>query len=268
MKRMKVLFVLIVLAVFFVSPLAAQSTTPGTAKGLCSNGLTGIIATPSARIGWESKKIGLDAHYSFMFHNADYFAHVPTATISLFQVVEVALALEIDDEELTNFFCNVKGQIYKSGGAALAVGGNIEFYVGPGTSDTDKTWVSSSVFFIATYSGNFFKMPAVTSALFGWQFFYADDFQARFNFSMGFEMALFPSVFHNFVYWITDFGNYSYVQVPASGINADNRGSFNTGIRFDVLKKGNMKLQFDIVGTDLLDTDRGLMAAATFGIGF
>lgn len=264
MKKGSVLFLSAMIALCVTVPAMAQkNTSAGTAKGLCTNGLTGIITTPSARIAWESADIGLDVHYTFMQTPA---THVPSATISFFKMAEVAIASEISNSEWTNLFINGKFQVYKSGGAALAVGANTEFYF-PG-GETSNAMNSASAFFIATYSGSFFNMPAVTSMLLGWQFLELDRYASNFNFSMGFEMTLLPSTFKNYVFWITDFGNYSYVLAPASGINAGSRGCFNTGLRFDILKKGNMKLQIDVVGTDLLDEDRGILGSLVFGIGF
>lgn len=262
MKKAVVILFVALLALVIPATVMAQ-TRSGTAKGICTNGLTGIIVTPTAMVGWEASNIGLDAHYSIFL---DPTTHVPTVTISFLKKAEIAIALEIDQEELTNIFFNGKFQVYQAGGAAIAVGGNLEFVQGDRTPEDFAT----SVFVIATYSGDFFKMPAVTSLLFGWQLRdpWSDELTTNFNFSMGFEMCLFPQVFKNYLFWITDFSNYSYVNYVASGIQAGHRGSLNTGIRLDILKKGNMKLQADMFGTDLLDEERGFAAAITFGIGF
>jgi hypothetical protein len=260
---MKKAFLLAMLVIAVVFPASVMAQSGKSADGLCTNGLTGIIVTPTAMIGWDKSDIAVDGHYSLFL---DPTTHVPTVNVSLFQVAQVAAGLEIDENEINNFFINAKFRAYESGGAAIAFGANAEWLLLDNVDDD----FSSSIFVIATYSGEFFKMPAVTSLLFGWQFWEAfhDEVRTDFNFSMGFEMGLFPKVFQDYVYWITDFSNYSYVYAPASGINAGHRGSLCSGVRVDIIKKGNMKLQVDLIGTDLLDEDRGFGASIRFGYGF
>jgi len=121
-------------------------------------------------------------------------------------------------------------------------------------------------YIVASYGGNFFTWPAVTSMMFGWHMLDRGEISSNFAFSMGFELSLAPQVFKNYIFWISDFSNFSYSS--NSLINTSRRGAFNTGIRIDPIKNGKYKLVLDLIGTDLLDEDRGFMASASFGIGF
>ena len=120
-------------------------------------------------------------------------------------------------------------------------------------------------YIVVSFSGQFFTWPAATSMMFGWHMVENGAISSNFAFSMGFELALAPEVFRNYIYWISDFGNYSYAS--NSLIDAGNRGAFNTGIRIDPVKSNNFKFVVDLVGTDLLDAGRGLLVSATFGFG-
>jgi hypothetical protein len=83
------------------------------------------------------------------------------------------------------------------------------------------------------------------------------------DFSMGFELSLFPATFKDYVHWLVDFANYSY-SIEPTGANSGARGVFNSGVRIDPLKNANIKFNIDIVGTDLLDGP-GFLIAACFG---
>ncbi len=111
-------------------------------------------------------------------------------------------------------------------------------------------------------------MPAVTTATIGWQLLERGDFSSQFVYGMGFSLSLFPGTFSDFVYWITDFSNFSYV-VVGGGINAGSRGAFNTGIRIHPIKSSKFNMVIDIVGADLLDDgQRGLALSVSGGFGF
>ncbi len=265
MKKVKILA--LVLMVVMGTAVYAQSS-PG---GKNARGITGLIVTPSALLGWENADFGVDFTYT-MINNND-FAHIPAVTVSILRKAEVAVAYDIENTDDNNGFSNLliggKYQLYKEGGTALALGGNFETLLGDRYENAEYK-NSGDIYLVATYAGDFFDMPAVTSMMFGWQIAQAfdDGLTTNFNYSMGFELSLFPQTFKNYVYWINDFSNYSYAIVQGQ-LNA-NRGMFNTGLRIDPLKgKSDLKLILNIVGTDLLDEgDRGFLVNATFGLSF
>lgn len=243
--------------VFFaaVMVLSAQSAV----KGNAINGATGIIVSPTARIGWEYSNVGLDFGYSFLYSGGQ-MEHVPAFTLSFLKKAEVGIAFNINNSNNWDLLYHGKFQFYRNGGSSVSMGlmGNLAD-VGNGSE------VYMTPYLVATYGGSFFTWPAVTSMMFGWHMLDNGQVTSSFAFSMGFELSLAPKVFKNYIYWISDFSNYSFAST--SNI-ADSRGAFNTGIRIDPVKKGKFKLVFDIVGTDLLDQSRGFMASATFGMGF
>ncbi len=248
---------LIVLAIACLSPvlLTAQSSIKGSAV----NGATGIIVSPTARIGWEYSDFGVDFGYSFLYSGG--MRHVPTVTFSLVKKVELGIAMDIHDDSLWNMLIHAKFQFYKEGGSSLAMG----LITDLAETGGGRLGVFMTPYIVASFSGDFFTWPAVTSMMFGWHLLEDGVVTSNFAFSMGFEMALIPSVFREYIYLISDFSNYSYAS--NSLINAGGRGAFNIGIRIDPIKKGRFKLVFDVVGTDLLDAGRGFMASATFGFG-
>ncbi|MBF9015687.1 MULTISPECIES: hypothetical protein [unclassified Oceanispirochaeta] len=255
--------VLIVLTLLVSTSLFAESSVGGTN----ARGLTGLIVTPSAHLGWDDSDFGLDFTYSLLTGNGT--AHIPAVTISLFKKAEIALAYDFEEFDDNTGYGNIlvggKFQLYKEKGTALALGGNFESVTGPRYENIDSELRNSSdVYIVATYSGDFFDLPAVTSMMFGWQILAAGDVTSSFNYSMGFELGLFPDKLKNFVYWINDFSNYSYA-VYQDKIS-ENRGIFNTGLRIDPLKDNNLKLIINLIGTDLLDEgSRGFMVNTTFG---
>lgn len=251
----KSLFIVLIIFISVTLSLNAQSSV----KGNSVNGSTGVIVSPTARVGWEYSDLGVDFGYTFLYGSG--MGHVPAVTLSFARKAEIGAAFNIRDNGNFDLLYHGKFQFYRNGGSAVAMGikgdvsdlgGNGGFYMTP--------------YIVATYSGNFFTWPAVTSMMFGWNMIENGGISSSFAFSMGFELSLAPEVFKNYVYWISDFSNYSYSSI--SDINAGSRGAFNTGIRIDPIKKGKFKLVFDVVGTDLLDSSRGFMAGATFGLGF
>lgn len=240
----------------FTGFLSAQSSV----KGNSVNGATGIILAPTARIGWEYSDFGIDFGYSFLYNGQ--MDHVPAINLSILRKAEIGAAFNIHDNNDFNLLFHGKFQFYRKGGSAVAMGLNGEV-----ASINNDGRLYLTPFLVATYSGNFFTWPAVTSMMFGWHMLQGDSgVTSNFAFAMGFELSLIPEVFNNYLFWISDFSNYSYSVSPA--IDAGSRGAFNTGIRIDPVKNGKIKLVFDIVGTDLLDSSRGFMAAATIGFGF
>lgn len=257
----KIVFIVSVLLIS--TSLYAESSVGGTN----ARGLTGLIVTPSAQLGWEHDDFGLDFSYSMLTGNGT--AHIPAVTISLFKKAEIAFAFDFEEIDENTGFSNIlvggKFQLYKEKGTALALGANFESVTGSRYENLEGGQRNSSdVYLVATYSGDFFNLPAVTSMMFGWQVLAAGDVTSNLNYSMGFELGLFPDKLKNFVYWINDFSNYSYA-VYQNKIS-ENRGIFNTGLRIDPLKDNDLKLIINLIGTDLLDEGgRGFMVNTSFG---
>lgn len=251
---------IIVFCVAFFSLFPILISAQSSVKGSTANGSTGIIVSPTARIGWEYSDFGVDFGYTFL-HNDSRVDHIPSVNFSLFKKAEVGFASDINDDSTWNFLFHGKFQFFRDGGSSVAMGINGDLAdVGDGSE------LFLTPYLVASYSGNFFEWPAVTTVMFGWHMLESGDVTSNFAFSMGFELAFVPKVFKNYVFWISDFSNYSYSS--NSLINADSRGAFNTGIRIDPVKDGKFKFVIDLVGTDLLDNSRGFMASATFGMGF
>ncbi len=250
---------LVIIAIVCFSPVLL--TAQASVKGRAINGATGVIIAPTARIGWEYTDIGLDFGYSFLYN--DVMEHVPTVTLSFLKKAEVGAAIALHENSDWDLLFHGKFQFFREGGSALAIGFDLDMASAGGQSDLSSYLTP---FIVASFDGKFFGWPATTSMMFGWHLLEAGEMTSNFAFSMGFELALAPSVFKNYIFWISDFSNYSYA--ANSLINAAGRGAFNSGIRIDPIKHNKFKLVFDIIGTDLLDASRGFMASATFGIGF
>lgn len=256
---MKKLVILLLVLCVVTGVLSAQSSV----KGISANGTTGLMTTPTARIGWERLDFGLDIGYSFLSGGGDNTTHIPRVTLSLFRKAEIAVAYATDLDKLSGFMLNGKFQFYKEGGSALAMGLDYSTY----------DWGSNAYvsllrpYIVTTYSGRFFNSPAITSMTLGWDLDRGNGLEFdNFNYSMGFEMSLFPQYFKNYIYWMSDFANYDFSAYGgATGVRASSRGIFNTGIRIDPIKDSQYKFVIDVVGTDLLDSNRGFMMDVTFG---
>ena len=259
----KLVFTLVLFSLAGLLGLSAQSVSAGAANGMTFNGSTGLIVVPDARIGWENADIGLDVGYGFIWGGAQDVDHLPRFALSLARKVEIHGLIHLRDEpagdNLQNFIVGGKFQLFKDGGSALALGLDAEMANQPAGLQ-----VSDKVYLAATYAGRFFDVPAVTTATIGWQFLEYGEFSSQFIYGMGFSMSLFPSAFKNYVYWITDFSNFSFaVDQSAIGLG---RGAFNTGIRIRPIKEGRFNLIIDVLGTDLLD-DGGRALGVSFSGG-
>lgn len=259
MKR-TVLVGIVMLAVV-VSGVSAQSTI----KGMALNGATGLIATPTAQIGWErTANVGLDFGYHFINDDAG-LTHIPKVTVSLFRKAEIGIAydsMEPFGDDSGAFLIHGKFQFYKAGVSAAGFGTNIQMVEVRGD---DRNAIQ--IYLVGTYGGQFFGMPAATTVVFGKTF--SDEYRADsdLDFSMGFELTLFPEIFRGHVQWLNDFANYSY-QVAPTGAVYQSRGAYNTGLRIDPLKGSNYKFVIDALLTDVFDdADRSFALGATFGLG-
>jgi hypothetical protein len=257
-----------------------------TIKGMSLNGATGLIATPTAQIGWErSNEIGLDFGYHAVFFD-DGLTHIPKAALSLFKKGEIHIAYDSvgsdrysDDISFPKTdpqagLLGGKFQFYKEGVSAVAVGGNLQYI----DEYRNKNWTAGQVYLVATYSGAFFGMPSATSVTIGKSFSEKHDGRRLveyqdIDFSMGFELTLLPEVFKNYIQWINDFSNYSYSVLPA-GSYTERRGSYNTGLRIDPIKNNQFKFVVDAIVADVFDDEddhgnggRSFIVGLTFGVG-
>ncbi|MCG8479049.1 MAG: hypothetical protein MI724_08140 [Spirochaetales bacterium] len=240
--------------------LTAPLTSAQSLKGMSLNGATGLIGIPSGRVGWErTADLGFDLGYHWI-QDDDESAHIPKASISLFQVGEVSFAYDTnrgDDEE--DWILGGKIQLPTSG-TAVALGANFQSAQSGGDTET-----AQQIYLAATYPGTFFRMPAETTFVVGKTFGDAPGVPGdeAIDFGMGFDLVLFPEIFQGYIHWINDFSNFSY-SVDAVGAEAGIRGSFNSGIRIDLAANPNLsrfKFVIDAMITDALDDNR------TFGLG-
>lgn len=229
-------------------------------KGMSFNGSTGLIAIPSGQIGWErTANIGFDVGYHAVID--DDTAHIPKASVSLFKMAEISFAYDTQfGEDNEDMILGAKLQLPTTG-TFVAVGVNFQMLKQGGADDN-----VTQIYLAATYPGNFFGMPSMTTVVVGKSF--GDPIpKSDVDFGMGFDLILFPKVFQNYIHWITDFANFSY-SAQAVGANAAQRGTFNTGIRIDLgsipaLRK--YKFVIDAILTDAMDDSRAFALGVAFG---
>ncbi|OQY34288.1 MAG: hypothetical protein B6241_05320 [Spirochaetaceae bacterium 4572_59] len=239
------------------------SLSAGTLKGMSLNGSTGLVSIPSGRIGWEkSTDFGFDVGYHTIM--ADENIHIPKVSISLFKMAELGFAYDTqDDPDNADMIMHGKLQLPIKGTSAVSFGGNVQFLKQKGMEDQ----TISQLYLACTYPGEFFNMPAETTAVIGKRFGEnaPDD---AIDFGMGFDLNLFPDTFQGYIHWINDFSNFSYQQQAVYGANANSRGVFNTGIRIDfasIPKFSKYKFAVDAIITDALDSNRAFCLGIAFG---
>lgn len=239
--------------------LLFSGTTLFGLKGLSLNGSTGVITTPSGNVGWEiSSDLALDVGYHHIF--TDNPTHIPSVTLSFLKRFEVGLSMDSQQtSSASDILFHGKYQVFREGDASIAVGGNIQFL----NFSSENSRQVSQIYLASTYRGDFFQMPANTTIVFGKRFaegMASDDI----DFSMAFDLTLFPDVFHGYIHWINDFSNYSYSH-EAIGANAYYRGSYNTGLRINVLPESRFKFVVDFLLMDALDSTRTYSIGGAFG---
>lgn len=260
MKReMTLPLIIFFLITFLGTPLFSQSL-----KGLSLGGTTGLITTPTGRIGWEqSSDLGLDLGYHFStdrgFGEDENLINV---AVSMFKKLEVGLTFDSQTGDNTSdLLLFGKFQIFNDGQSGMAVGANLQLL--DFTSDINRTF--SQIYLASTYSGDFMEVPASTTIVFGKTFDIEAGLNDQIDFSMGFDLALFPQVFNGYVRWISEFANYSY-SADSRITNANARGAFNTGIRIDILGGSAYKLVLDATLMDVFDEGIDIFAiGGSFG---
>lgn len=255
---------LTVAGLFTVSAAFGQTTI----KGMSLNGATGLIATPTAHIGWErSSDLGIDFGYHWIKPEGEEATHIPKAALSLFRKAEVSFAYDSMgpyQKDKGAFLLTGKFQFFNQGPSATAIGTNIQMI------EIDSTkFQAIQLYLAATYGGRFFGMPAMTTVVFGKTF--GDEelgiLDGNIDFSMGFELTLLPKILQGHVQWINDFSNYSYSAAP-TGATTWYRGAYNTGLRIDPLKHPKYKFVIDAILADVFDDDdRAFALGVVFGMG-
>jgi hypothetical protein len=255
MKTKKILIVFLLVTGLALTALSAQSL-----KGMSFNGATGLIAIPSGQIGWErTANIGFDVGYHAIIDEET--AHLPKASVSLFKLAEISFVYDTqfgkDNEDIV-----LGGKLQlPTRGTFVAIGVNFQMLKQGGNNDN-----VTQIYLAATYPGNFFGMPSMTTVVVGKSF--GDPIpKSDIDFGMGFDLLLFPKIFQNYIHWVTDFANFSY-SAQAVGANAAQRGTFNTGIRIDlgsIPAFRKYKFVIDAILTDAMDDNRAFALGVAFG---
>ena len=261
MNRKLVLVLLMsLISIFFITPLFSQSL-----KGLSLGGTTGLITTPTGRIAWEeSTNFGLDFGYHFSTdrgfgENESIF----NAVITMFRDLETGVTLDLQQgSNETDLIIFGKYQMYNSGESGMAMGGNFQIL----DLGSDFSSQYGQIYLASTYSGSFMDVPAATTLVFGKTFDINTTWNNSIDFSMGFDLSLFPSVFHGYLHWISEFSNYSY-SMNSIITNALVRGAFNTGLRVELLPNSRYKFILDATLMDVFDTGINSFAlGGSFGL--
>lgn len=264
---------LVLLGVFM--SLAVATTAHAEAFSSQSiGGTTGLISTPTAQVAWDGSDFAVDGGVHYI-KNGGTVSTTPKATVSIYKRFEAGITYDIQDPNSSNnndLLLHAKFRFLPwnaSGKSNLAIGGNYQFVKTPygDSNEKVKCWQG---YLAATYSGEFFSMPAETTLVFGktWgnrQF----TNNSNIDFSMGFDLVLLPSVFQGYLHWINDFANYSYSVDTRNLSDSAYRACFNTGARIAVLKDSRkLKLNIDLLYLDVLDSNRCFGIGVSGGISF
>jgi hypothetical protein len=239
--------------------------------GMTLNGATGLYTVPTGRIGWGRRTdLGIDGGIAYDFFNRNPIARVG---FSLFKWVELTTAFDFqgqrkDPGDNFDYLIALKLQ-FPTATTAVALGGNLQLIHNAARPDqNDKIPLSPAgqVYLAISYPSQFFGMNAETSAALGYTF--RENMRSNIDYGMGFDLALLPDVFQDYIHWIVDFSNFSY-SIDPLGVRSDYRGSLNTGIRIDIgaiPALNRFKIMMDITATDILDEgNRSFIIGAVFG---
>ena len=253
---------------------AAANATAFSSQSI--GGTTGLISTPTAQVAWDGNDFAVDGGVHYL-KNGDTVSTTPKATVCLFKRFEAGITYDMQDtknsSENNDLLAHAKFRFFPWNGVGksnLAIGGNYQFIKVPAGADKSEDYRCWQGYVAATYSGEFFSMPAETTLVFGktWgdkQIVDSDNI----DFSMGFDLQLLPSIFQGYLHWISDFANYSYSANTWNLANSTHRACFNTGARLAVLKDSNrFKLNIDVLYLDVLDSNRCFGMGVSGGIAF
>jgi len=268
------------------------------------NGATGLIMTPNANVGWGDPKniIGIDGGYHLV---ADFngYGHVAKATVSLFGRAEIGGMWDNQKRDEPNdtgyqkkqqdVLFHGKFKIFNNPalGRFFAIGGNFQ-WINRNNSTNDMEGKVVQLYLAYTFASNIFNMlPVDTTFVFGKTmtvdkikigyrkkgdekqlYFKFDDKGDRysrigdFDFSVGFDVDLFPQYLKHYVRWVTDFANYSY-SVDAMGTFPGYRACANTGLRLVPMNFRYLKWNIDMLLIDFLDHNREWAVGTSIGFG-
>jgi len=250
------LLLFVIPAVSFAEVFSSQSI----------GGTTGLISTPTAQIAGDGKDLSVDAGIHYI-KDGGSSSSTPEAILSFQNRFEVGVTEDIQrpGNDNNDLLIHAKFRFSPwdgSGKSDFAVGGNYQNIYAP--SGRETFWQG---YLAATYTGELFSMPAETTFVLGKTIGTHYD-NSNIDFSMGLDLVLWPSVFRGYLHWISDFANYSYSASPC-GVNAYDRGCFNTGARIAVLKdQKKLKLNIDLLYLDVLDSNRCFGVGVSFGMAF
>lgn len=239
--------------------LFGTSITAAAFKGPGLGGASGLIGIPTARTSWEgssSNSIGLDAGMHYLGQGE---AMAPKMLLTLFERFEVG-GMYLGQDNNNAWGLNSKFRFAPwsgRGNSAIAIGYRMD-------NGLTVEGTSHQLYLTTTYGGKFFGMSAESTMVMG-KTFGDRSRDGDIDFGMGFELDFFPSVFNGYLHWINDFSNFSWHNW--SRTVGTNRGIFNTGARIAVLKNhSRLKFDIDVLGTDLLDDNRGFAIGGVFGL--
>jgi hypothetical protein len=256
---MKKIFKIAVLLLVASLPLAAYTSTNVA-------GQTGLIATPTARIVWEgtsNNNAAFTTGYTYFNNGRTY--HMPQINFALFDRWEIGGAYNaVEGTNNNDFMLHSKLRFSPwtgRGNSAMAVGGSYQ------SLNSSPSTTAGQIYLAATYEANFFGMDSDTTMVLG-KTFGQNTRGGDIDFSMGFDLNFFPSIFNGYVRWLNELANYDFLYRNAP-TSAASRGAFNTGFRIPILKHtAAMKFDVTMKMTDALDDERGFAAGVAFGARF
>jgi hypothetical protein len=280
----KIIAIICFLSIIFVQSISAQTAQTGAGfRGQSMNGATGLFSIPSGRLGWEKpNNFALDFGYRTIINNDLGLAHIPALTMSLFGWVEISTAFDFQPridywnrkENNNDMLLGLKIKLPTNVNTAIALGGNFQFL--NIDNKHDHRYNAFQPYIAITYPGNFFKMPAETTVVFGKTFYsnYPNSNNSNIDFGMGFDIILFPDAFKNLIHWVIDFSNFNYSDNAWPNTwfyHTDSvwRGILNTGFRIDlssIPELSKYKFLIDVIFNDLFDEgSRSFTIGAVFG---
>lgn len=269
---MKKIIVLFVLVSFTLAPIMAQARRQNTStviRGQSLNGSTGLYTVSTGRIGWEdSKDLALDLGYRAIINNAGT-VHIPSVTMSLFKMIELSAAYDIQPDLSASYsnddlLFGLKIQL-PTRNTAIALGASIQLIDFSDTGSRNRY----QPYIAITYPGTFFSMSAETTMVIGKTFYSERENNSDIDFGMGFDLVLLPDIFNGIIHLIIDFANFAYSSDPwPRGIL--HRGVFNAGFRFDLSRMpvfSKYKVILDAAFNDILDDgSRSFTVGVVFGL--
>jgi len=287
MKKLISVICFILILFIFVQSIGAQpAKTDAGFRGQSMNGATGLFSIPSGRLGWDSPaKFAMDFGYRAVINNDLGIAHIPAITMNLFSWVEISSAFDFQPrlhwngyEQNNDLLLGLKIRLPTSASTAIAIGSNFQFLNIDNKNNRDYN--AFQPYIAITYPGNFFKMPAETTIVFG-KTFYSNDNRyhpmrndTNIDFGMGFDIILFPDALKGLFHWIIDFSNFNYSDNAwpnTSFYHTDSvwRGILNTGIRINMSSipaLSKLKFLIDAIFNDLFDEgSRSFTVGIVFG---